>query len=61
MDSVQLPKDCGATTTREFTFNHKVPRSSWYSFNQPCRDERLSRSWYYLVVLKLGLLDWYKN
>ena len=29
-----------------------------YSFDQPWKDERLSRPWAHLVVLNMGLLDW---
>ena len=32
-----------ATSRRQFTFYHYVPRSFWYSFYQPWKDERLSR------------------
>ena len=31
-----------ATSRRQFTFYHSVPRNSWYSFYQPQKDERLS-------------------
>ena len=31
-----------ATSRRQFTFYHSVPRKSWYSFYQPQKDERLS-------------------
>ena len=30
-----------ATLRRQFTSYHYVPRNSWYSFNQPQKDERL--------------------
>ena len=32
-----------ATSRRQFTFYHSVPRNSWYSFHRPQKDERLSR------------------
>ena len=32
-----------ATSRRQFTFYHSVPRYSWYSFYRPRKDERLSR------------------
>ena len=41
MDGVQLSKDYRATARIQFTFYYPVPRSSWYSFNQLQRDERL--------------------
>ena len=41
MDGVQLPQDYRATTRRKFTFYHKVPRNSWYSFDQPWKNERV--------------------
>ena len=47
-----------ATSRRQFTFYHSVPRNSWYSFYQPRKDERLSRRWSHPVVLNTGLLDW---
>ena len=47
-----------ATSRRQFTFYHLVPRNSWYSFCRPRKDERLSRSWGHPVVLKTGPLDW---
>ena len=33
-------------------------RNSWYSFDGPRMDERLSRVWSHLVVLNLVTLDW---
>ena len=33
-----------ATVRRQFTLDHKVPRSSWYSFNRPKNDEKQSQS-----------------
>ena len=39
-------------------FLPSVARISWYSFNQPRKDERLSLPWSHLVVLNLGPLDW---
>ena len=47
-----------ATSRRQFTFYHSVPRNSWYSLYRPRKDERLSRPWSYPVVLNTGLLDW---
>ena len=35
-----------------------VPRRSWYSFDRPWKDERLSLPWSYLVALNLGPLNW---
>ena len=32
-----------ATSRRQFTFYHSVPRNSWYSFYRPRKDEGLSR------------------
>ena len=40
MDGVQLPK-ARATSRRQFSLYHQVPRNSWYSFYQPRKDERL--------------------
>ena len=34
------------------------PRSSWYSFHPPQKDERLSWPWIHPVVLNMGPLDW---
>ena len=47
-----------ATSRRQFTFYHSVPRNSWYSFYRPQKDERLSRPWSHPVVLSTGPLDW---
>ena len=47
-----------ATSRRQFTFYHSVPRNSWYSFYQPRKDEKLSRPWSHPVVLSMGLLAW---
>ena len=33
-------------------------RSTWYSFHQPWKDERLSQPWSHPVVLKPKPLDW---
>ena len=35
-----------------FTFYHSVPTSSWYSIDQPRKDERLSWLWSHKVYLK---------
>ena len=42
IDGVQLPQGYRATTRRQFTFYHSVPRSSWCSIDQPREEERLS-------------------
>ena len=47
-----------ATSRRQFTFYHSVPRNSWYSFYQPWKDKRLSQPWSHPVVLNTGPLDW---
>ena len=47
-----------ATSRRQFTFYHSVPRNSWYSFYQPRKDGRLSWPWSHPVVLNTGPLDW---
>ena len=41
MDGVQLPQGYRATSRRQFTFYHQVPRKFWYSFDQPWKDESL--------------------
>ena len=43
MDEVQPPKGYRATMTRQLTCLHYVPRNSWYSIDQPWKDERLSQ------------------
>ena len=58
MDEVQLSQDYKATSRRQFTFNHESPRTSWYSFDGPQKDERLSRPCSHPVVLNMGPLDW---
>ena len=47
-----------ATSRRQFTFYYQVPRSPWYSFDQPQKDERLSWPWRHSVVLNTGPQDW---
>ena len=47
-----------ATSRRQFTFYHEIPRNSCYSFYRPRKDERLSRLWSHPVVLNTGPLDW---
>ena len=47
-----------ATSSRQFTFYHSVPRNFWYSFYRPRKDERLSQPWSHPVVLNTELLDW---
>ena len=42
MDGVQLSQGYRATTRRQFTFYHSVLRTTWYSFSQSWKDERLS-------------------
>ena len=40
------------------SFYDLVPRSSWYSIDQPWKDERLSWPRNHPVLLNLGTLDW---
>ena len=47
-----------ATSRRQFTFYHSVPRNSWYSFYWPWKDEMLSQPWSHLVILNMRPLDW---
>ena len=47
-----------ATTRRQFTFYHYVSRNSWYIFDWPQRDERLSRFQRHPVILNTGPLNW---
>ena len=56
---------CGSTVSRlqsnyeeSVNFYHSIPRSSWYSFNRPRKDERLNWTRSQPVVLNPGLLDW---
>ena len=42
IDEVQLSQGYRATTRSPY---HSVPRSSWYSFDRPRKDERLNRLW----------------
>ena len=58
MDRVQLPKVYEATAKRQFTFYHSVSRNSWYPFDQPQKDERLTRPWSHTVAFNTGPLDW---
>ena len=47
-----------ATSRRQFTFYHSVPRTFWCSIYRPRKDERLSQPWSHPVVLNTGPLDW---
>ena len=58
MDRVQLPKVCRATTRRQFTFYHLFSRNSWYPFDQPQKDERLTWPWSHTVAFNTGPFDW---
>ena len=55
---VPLPKVYRATTRRQFTFYHSVPRNSWYPFDQPRKDERLTQPWSHTVALNTVPLGW---
>ena len=58
MDMAQLSKVYRATTRRQFTFYHSIPRNPMYPFDQPRKDERLTRPWSYTVAFNTGPLDW---
>ena len=58
MGGVQPSQGYRATTWRRFTFKHSVPMSSWYSFDRPRKDERLSWLWIHPGVLSRKPLDW---
>ena len=58
VDGVQLLQGYTATSRRQFTFYHQVPRKSWYSFDLHRKDERLSRCWSHPVVMNTRPLDW---
>ena len=58
VDVVQLSQGYRATTRRQFTFCHSVPRNSRYSTDGPRKEERLSWPWSHPVVLSPGPLDW---
>ena len=50
IDRAQLPKVYRANTKRKFTFYHSVSRNSWYPFDQPQKDERLTQPWRHTVA-----------
>lgn len=50
MNKFQFPPGFSATANREFTFKYLIPRSSYYSFNEPSRDKRLIQLWSYLAL-----------
>ena len=58
MDEVQLSQVYRATMRRQFTFYQSVPWSSWYSFNQLWKVERLIWTWSHSLILNLGPLEW---
>ena len=51
MDGVHLPQGYRATTTRSLLFTTKSPQIPGTHFDQPRKEERLSRPWIHLVVL----------
>ena len=54
MYGVQLFQGYRATKIQQFSFYQSVPRSYYYSFNQPQKDERMSLSWNHPAVLNPG-------
>ena len=46
-----------ATSRRQFTFYHQVPRDSWYSLYWPGKDESQCWPWSHPVILNTGPLD----
>ena len=42
-------------------FTHSIPSTSWYLFNRPRKNEKLSWTWIHPAVLNLGSLDWGSN
>ena len=54
MDRVQMSQVCRGNTSRQFTFNHWVPRSSWDSFDPPRKGKRPSQTWSHLLVFNPG-------
>ena len=58
MGGVELPQGYRSTLSRQFTFYRQVPRKSWYSFDRPWKDERVSQPWSHPVVLNTEPLDW---
>ena len=52
VDGVQLPQGYRATSRKQFTFYHNVPRNFWYSFDRPQKDEWLSQPWSHPVVFE---------
>ena len=57
MNRVQLSHDCRITVRRQFTLNHQV-HSSWHSFGESQRDERLRRPASHKVVLNQWPINW---
>ena len=55
---VWLRQGCKASRRRQFSFNHKVAWISWYSFDQPWKDEWLNWTCKHVLVLNLGHLEW---
>ena len=58
LDGVQLSQGYRATTRRQFTICHLVPRKSWYSFDRHWNNERLNRTESLPAVLIPRPLDW---
>ena len=54
MNGIQLSQDHRAARRRQISFYHSVPQCSWYSFNQPWKDEMLNWCWNHQAVLNLG-------
>ena len=57
MDGVQLPQSQSHFEEAVY-FLPLSFRNSWYSFDRPQKDERLSQPWSCPVVLNVGHLDW---
>ena len=57
MDAIQLSQGYRINTKR-VCFSLQSPSSSWYTFDRPQKDERVSWLWNHPVVLNLRLVDW---
>ena len=55
VDRGHFHQGCRVITSRQLNFNHQVPRSSWYPFDQCHKDERLCQRQSHLLVLNLSL------
>ena len=56
IDGIQLPQGYSAFLRTQFTFYDSVARNSWYSFDQPRKDERLSQPIITVIIFIIKII-----